>query len=69
MGSSPTEELWQKLFLGALLLALATLASAAELRGVVVGVADGDTPAVLDASRKQHKIRITVHRGHLSNVN
>jgi endonuclease YncB( thermonuclease family) len=33
-------------------------AAAAELRGVVVGVTDGDTIAVLDRARKQHEIRL-----------
>jgi endonuclease YncB( thermonuclease family) len=31
---------------------------AAELTGRVVGVNDGDTITVLDASNKQHKIRL-----------
>src|SRR5687768_8777528 len=34
------------------------LVSAAELRGTVVGVSDGDTITVLDADRRQHKIRL-----------
>jgi len=45
-------------FLGTLLLLTATLAAASELRGVVVGVTDGDTITVLDDSRKQHKVRL-----------
>jgi endonuclease YncB( thermonuclease family) len=36
----------------------ASLAIPAELRGVVVGIADGDTITVLDGGRKQHKIRL-----------
>lgn len=42
----------------ALLLASAA-ASAAELTGRVVGVTDGDIITVLDASKKQHKIRLS----------
>ncbi len=34
-------------------------ASAAELAGKVVRVADGDTITVLDASKTQHRIRMT----------
>jgi len=45
-------------FLGTLLVLTATLAAASELRGVVVGVTDGDTITVLDDSRKQHKVRL-----------
>ena len=45
-------------FLGTLLLLTAILATASELRGVVVGVTDGDTITVLDDSRKQHKVRL-----------
>jgi len=33
-------------------------ASAAVLTGHVVGVTDGDTITVLDASKTQHKIRV-----------
>ncbi|MDH5534879.1 MAG: thermonuclease family protein [Betaproteobacteria bacterium] len=36
----------------------ATLTAAAELRGTVVGVADGDTVTVLDRARTQHKVRL-----------
>lgn len=42
----------------ALLLAVATHASAAELLGRVVKVADGDTITVLDAGRVQHVVRL-----------
>jgi endonuclease YncB( thermonuclease family) len=42
----------------ALLLFAVTAASAAELRGTVVGVTDGDTITVLDRDQKQHKIRL-----------
>ena len=45
-------------FLGTLLVLTVTLAAASELRGVVVGVTDGDTITVLDDSRKQHKVRL-----------
>lgn len=34
-------------------------ASAATLRGTVVGVSDGDTITVLDASKTQHKVRLS----------
>lgn len=44
------------LFLAALLLPLQ--ASADTLTGHVVGVTDGDTITLLDASREQHKIRL-----------
>ena len=44
--------------LGGLLLFIATVASAETIVGRVVGVADGDTIAVLDAQRVQHKIRL-----------
>jgi len=44
--------------LGALLLAIALQAGAAELDGRVVSVADGDTITVLDADRVQHRIRL-----------
>ncbi|HHR0450053.1 TPA: thermonuclease family protein [Pseudomonas aeruginosa] len=36
----------------------ATTAQAAELRGRVVAVADGDTLTILDAGRQQHRIRL-----------
>jgi len=42
----------------ALLLAVSTHASAAELLGRVVHVADGDTITVLDADRVQHVVRL-----------
>ena len=42
----------------ALLCALATLARADVIGGRVVGIADGDTVTVLDASRSQHRIRL-----------
>ena len=45
-------------FLGTLLLLTATLAAASELRGVVVGVTDGDTITVLDDGHKKHKVRL-----------
>jgi endonuclease YncB( thermonuclease family) len=37
---------------------IAEPALAAELEGVVVGLADGDTVTVLDSSQHQHKIRL-----------
>ena len=44
----------------ALLLTLCcTLCQAATITGQVVGVADGDTITVLDASKSQHKIRLS----------
>lgn len=50
-----------KRLLAAALLALACLGSsfAAELIGKVVRVADGDTITVLDASKTQHRVRLT----------
>ena len=42
-----------------LALLLATSAHAATITGTVVSVADGDTVTVLDASKTQHKIRLT----------
>jgi endonuclease YncB( thermonuclease family) len=44
--------------LAAALLLLCATASAAEILGRVVGVADGDTVTVLDAEREPHRIRI-----------
>lgn len=44
--------------LGVLILLTATTAFPATLSGRVVGVHDGDTITVLDASKKQHKIRL-----------
>ena len=41
-----------------LLLTAATLACATEIVGRVVAVADGDTITVLDAEKKQHRIRL-----------
>lgn len=41
-----------------LALVLAAPSQAAILAGRVVGVADGDTVTVLDAARRQHKIRL-----------
>lgn len=39
-------------------LLLACWASAAEIRGTVVGISDGDTVTVLDVEKRQHKIRL-----------
>jgi endonuclease YncB( thermonuclease family) len=47
-----------RLFLAFLLLLAAESACAAELRGRVVGVADGDTITVLDAAHARHKVRL-----------
>ena len=41
-----------------LFLCLATCVQAAELRGRVVAVSDGDTVTVLDADRHQYKVRL-----------
>jgi micrococcal nuclease len=41
-----------------LLLTLTTALLADELRGKVVSIADGDTITVLDADKKQHKVRL-----------
>ena len=41
-----------------LVLCLATCVHAVELRGKVVGVSDGDTVTVLDAERRQYKVRL-----------
>ena len=40
-------------------LALGNMSAASTLQGRVVGVSDGDTVTVLDASNKQHKIRLS----------
>ena len=42
-----------------LLAAASTLSHAATITGTVVSVADGDTVTVLDATKTQHKIRLT----------
>ena len=43
--------------LAAILCALASVATAETLTGLVVGIADGDTITVLDASKTQHRVR------------
>ncbi len=43
----------------ALLLAFKSVILADELRGKVVSIADGDAITVLDANKKQHKVRLT----------
>lgn len=48
----------KKIVIAALLLALHTAAHAQTIEGRVVGVSDGDTLTVLDAQKKQHKIRL-----------
>lgn len=48
---------WVKLTICALLFLEGTL-NAATLQGKVIGVADGDTMTLLDAQKKQHKIRL-----------
>lgn len=40
------------------LLAVFALPAFADVTGVVVGVADGDTVTVLDADKTQHKVRV-----------
>lgn len=45
-------------FITVLLLALAFVANAGTITGLVVGVADGDTITVLDDEKAQHKIRL-----------
>lgn len=47
-----------KQLLAGLLLAATASLQAAELEGKVVGVSDGDTITVLDASKTQHKVRL-----------
>ena len=42
-----------------LLLSLCSAATAAELFGKVVGVADGDTITIIDTSYRQHRIRLS----------
>jgi endonuclease YncB( thermonuclease family) len=44
--------------LAVVLIATGPLASAADLHGEVVGVSDGDTLAVLDATRTTHRVRL-----------
>lgn len=41
------------------LAALPSIAAAESLRGTVVSIADGDTLTVLDAEKRQHKIRLS----------
>src|SRR5450759_105837 len=41
-----------------LLLFAATLAGAAEITGLVIKIADGDTITVLDSSHARHKVRL-----------
>lgn len=48
-----------RLVLTALFLLLSTASAAAELRGKVIAVADGDTLTVLDDTHRQHRIRIS----------
>lgn len=46
-------------FAGLVLALVALTSNAAELRGRVIGVADGDTVTVLDDAREQHKVRLS----------
>jgi len=41
-----------------LLLSVAASGGAAEIRGIVVSIADGDTCALLDEGRTQHRVRL-----------
>ena len=44
--------------IGVTLLLVATVAAAESFTGKVVNVSDGDTITVLDAGKRQHKIRL-----------
>lgn len=57
--SAVTGQCWTKASLALLGWCLAASTSAAQLVGDVVGVSDGDTVTVLDASQTQHKIRVS----------
>ena len=48
-----------RFLVSAVLLAFTSVILADELRGKVVSIADGDTITVLDADKKQHKVRLT----------
>jgi endonuclease YncB( thermonuclease family) len=48
-----------RLLIPIILFTAATALLADELRGKVVSIADGDTITVLDADKKQHKVRLT----------
>lgn len=48
----------KRVVLGVVLIAMQLVAHADVLLGHVVGVSDGDTISVLDASKQQHKIRL-----------
>ena len=45
-------------FLLLIVLFIATDIQAADLRGRVVGISDGDTLTILDSDRRQHKVRL-----------
>ena len=47
-----------RFLVSALLLTFTSFLLADELRGKVVSIADGDTITVLDADKKQHKVRL-----------
>ena len=48
-----------KLFSALVLASALTFSQAATITGLVVGVTDGDTVTVLDASKTEHKIRLS----------
>ena len=57
MGGTPAIS-FAVMLLAAALFAICQLSHAAELRGKVVGISDGDTLTVLDAANSTHRIRL-----------